>query len=197
MDKHRLEALTDGIFAFAMTLLVLGIEVPDETTAAFASPTPVQDLLSSLTPDFTHYFVAFIILAAFWILHHSFTERIRSVDRKMLWLNITGLLFVALIPFSTDLADSYVGYPISAMVFELNVFLVGALFFLQWSYASKGRRFISPETTDAEISYLNRAIGTMPAISLAAMCVAAAGIGWSAMLFWLVPFFYLLPAQRK
>ena len=191
MDKHRLEGLSDGIFAFAMTLLVLGIEVPDEVPSAFVAANPVQHLLVSLTPDFLHYIMAFVILAAFWVMHHSYTERIRFVDRKMLWLNIASLLFVALIPFSASLADTYVDYPISAIIFELNVFLVGAIFFLQWSHASEKRRLASPAISDQEISDTKKMICVMPAISLIAILLAAMGVTWSAMLYGLVPFIYM------
>lgn len=191
MEKHRLEGLSDGIFAFAMTLLVLGIEVPDEIASSYATPDPVQHLLLRLTPDFLHYVMAFVILAAFWVTHHSYSERIRFVDRKVLWIGIAGLLFVTLIPFSASLADTFVEYPISAIIFELNVFLVGAMFFLQWSYASGKRHLMDPGVSGAEISHVKKVIGVVPAISLAAMLVASMGMTWSVMLYALIPFIYV------
>jgi uncharacterized membrane protein len=196
LGKGRLEALSDGIFAFAMTLLVMNIEVPDEVPAMVA-PEPVQQLLSKLYPDFTHYFLAFIMLAAFWVIHHSFMSHIRTVDRKTLWLNILGLMFIALMPFSTQLADTYISYPVSAMIFELNVFLVGMVFLLQWRHASDGRRLIAPELADGDIEHLARVILVLPALSLAAMSVAFMGFTWSIILYALLPLVYTLWPRKS
>jgi uncharacterized membrane protein len=103
LSKNRAEALTDGIFAFSMTLLVLGIEVP-EPAAGYVSADAVSVLISDLYPDFSHYMVAFLMLASFWLLHHRCYDRLKVVDINMLWMNMATLVFIALIPFSTDLA---------------------------------------------------------------------------------------------
>lgn len=191
LGRSRLEALSDGIFAFAMTLLVINIEVPDELPTMIA-PEPVQQLLSRLYPDFAHYFLAFIMLAAFWVIHHSFMSHIRLVDRKMLWLNILGLMFIALIPFSTQLADTYVHFPVSAMIFELNILVVGMIFLLQWRYASSGGRLVSPELSDREASRVGWSILGMPLFSLAALAIAFLGYTWSIMVYVLLPPAYAL-----
>ncbi len=192
LGKGRLEALSDGIFAFAMTLLVLNIEVPQDAPAGTIAADPVQALLAKLYPDFTHYFLAFLMLAAFWVIHHSFMSHVRALNQKLMWLNILSLMFIATIPFSTNLADTYVHYPLSALVFELNVFVVGALFWLQWSHASSGRRLITPEASDRDVSNLNRIILIMPAVSLVAMAAALMGVTWSVLVYISLPLVYAL-----
>jgi len=199
MGKNRLENLTDGIFAFAMTLLVLGIEVPTDADAAaqaLSDMNPVKALLVSLYPDITHYMLAFVIIAAFWVIAHSFSEHIRYVDRKLLWLNIAKLMFVALIPFSTDLADTYVQFPNAALLFEANIVIVGALMYLQWAYASRNHLLISPGLPDSEIKHTKVTILVMPAIALVAMGVALMGVTWSMLLFVLAPLIYALPLKK-
>ena len=195
MGKARMEALTDGIFAFAMTLLVLNLEVPQEAPSSSAV-NAVQALISGLAPDFMHYVIAFAILAGFWIVHHSFFEHIRVLDRKMMWLNIMSLLFVALLPFSTDLADTYVDFPTSALLFEANIFIIGALFWVQWNYACAGGRFLKPGVPNEHVERTRKGMLITPAISLLAMAVAFMGFTWSAAVFMLIPFAYAI-ALRK
>jgi len=199
MSKGRLENLTDGIFAFAMTLLVLGIEVPsgaDVALAALRDANPARTLLMAIYPDLTHFVLAFIMIAAFWVMHHSFCKHVRKIDRKLLWLNIFGLLLVALMPFSTDFADTYVGYPIAAMVFELNVLVLGSVFYLQWAYASKGHRLIRPDLSAADIEHIKHIIAVMPVVSVVAMGAAFMGVTWSVLLFALTPLLYALPLRK-
>ena len=84
--KGRIESLTDGIFAFGMTLLVLGAGYPFavETLAG----KPVTQILVQSVPDIILYVISFLILATFWVSHHTQFHHIRSIDRTLLWLNI-------------------------------------------------------------------------------------------------------------
>ena len=118
-NLSRIEALTDGIFTIAMTLLVLGIEVPQ------SAPLPhVYDLLSSLIPDVIHNVISFLALAVLWVLYHQQYHHIRDIDHTILWLNIVWLLLVGLIPFTTSLADTYSGSRFANIPFALNLFHV-------------------------------------------------------------------------
>lgn len=139
LSKNRIEALTDGIFAIAMTLLVLAIEVPQ----SLALP-PVQDLLSTLIPDVIPYVISFLALAVLWVLHHQQFHHIRVVDHTMLWLNIFWLLLVGLIPFTTSLADTYSGSRFADIPFALNLFMVSLLLFAQWQHVRKNREVLTP-----------------------------------------------------
>jgi len=82
LAKSRLEALTDGIFAFSMTLLVVGINIPEK--AALVQSTPfVTNLLFSLWSDFFHYVLAFLILGAFWLSHHVELHPVSRLTGRM------------------------------------------------------------------------------------------------------------------
>lgn len=132
-EKNRIEALTDGVFAFAMTL----------PHAADAPSLTAAGALILLIPDFIHYVIAFFILAAFWTAHHLQFNQIRFITRPFLTLNIITLFLVTLVPFTT----SFVGdYPdtLASIVFELNLMMLGLMMFVQWYYACHNRRLISP-----------------------------------------------------
>ena len=195
LTKARIEALTDGIFAFAMTLLVTTLEIPEPQ--AILDPAGVARIIMVNFPDFLHYVLAFAVLAAFWVSHHMQFHALRVVDRRMIWMNIALLLFVALVPFSTDLAGDYPDIPLSSMVFELNIFLIGGMMFLQWLYATDGRRLISPEVTDARIAIARRRGLVIPGVSLAGILLASLGVGASTLVYLLVPPLVLLADGPK
>jgi len=141
-SKHRIEALNDGVFAIAMTLLVLGIEVPQRSDLP-----AVDNLLVTLIPDMVHYVIAFLALAVIWILHHQQFHYIRFIDQTLLWFNIMWLMLVGLMPFSTSLADTYYGIPLAHIPFASNLFLISVILFGQWQYAARKRHLIIPEMT--------------------------------------------------
>ena len=87
MEKNRMESLTDGIFAFAMTLLVTSMILPGDATAAQSS----GSALLSLLPSFYHYIIAFFVLAGFWMAHHAQFSRVHHIDNTFLYMNIIGL----------------------------------------------------------------------------------------------------------
>lgn len=139
LSKNRMEALTDGIFAIAMTLLVLGIEVPQ------SYPLPQVDvLLAGLIPDIIHYIISFLALAVLWMLHHQQFHHIQVIDHTMVWMNIIWLLLVGLIPFSTSLADTYSGGQYANIPFALNLLMISLLLVLQWQYVRKKREILTP-----------------------------------------------------
>lgn len=190
MGKNRAEALTDGIFAFAMTLLVLGVEIP-EPSPQYVTADAVSAILQDIYPDFTHYLVAFIMLASFWLLHHRCYDRLKNLDMRMLWMNIGTLVFVALIPFSTDLADEFVEVPLAGLIFAVNILIVGTMLFLQWKYAV-GSKLLSESITPAQIAMVDRKMMIMPLLSIVAIALAFMGFPWIVMLYMVAPILYFI-----
>jgi uncharacterized membrane protein len=105
LSKHRIEALTDGIYAVAMTLLALELKLPE----ASAPQTDAQlgEMLAHLTPKAIAWMLSFFILAIFWLAHHRSFHYVRHVDRKLLWINMVSLLFASLLPFSSALVGEH------------------------------------------------------------------------------------------
>jgi uncharacterized membrane protein len=130
--KERTEALTDGIFATVMTILVLSLVVPT-VTGPNASSTLQADV-NGLIPDFFAYVVTFIFLGVLWISHQNMFSHIVTIDLRVLWINILLMLSVALAPFSTALLGRYPMQPIAVLVYGINALAVSVLFNILWFY---------------------------------------------------------------
>jgi uncharacterized membrane protein len=188
--KNRLESLSDCIFAFAMTLLVVGIEVPADA-GSFTSVLVISTL-KNLFPDFVHYVIAFLLIAALWVIHHIQFHKLQSVDHNLLWMTIGSLLFVALMPFSTDLIGDFPTYTVCAFIFELNLLITGSLFYLQWRYATEDHRLVDPSMSDMTIRAGKQRAAVIPALSLVGICIAIAGIPWSTLVYLFAPLIFLI-----
>lgn len=132
ISKTRLEALVDAVFAFAMTLLVISLTVPTLPKTEAAAELPRY--LASMEPQFLSFLIAFFVLASFWIVHHKHFHYLRAVDRPLLWINILILVFVVLVPFTTNLSGDYSHIWIAVTFFHANMLLLGVLFFVHWQY---------------------------------------------------------------
>ena len=105
MTTIRLETLTDGVFAIAMTLLVLNLRFP--VTKAGLTERELEQIVFGQSNVFFNYFLSFILLALFWMLHHQQFHFFRKTDRSHIWINIFILMFVALLPFSASLVGPF------------------------------------------------------------------------------------------
>lgn len=188
--KNRIEAISDCIFAFAMTLLALGIEVPPNINGF--TPALVMSTLQELLPDFVHFVIAFLLIAALWVMHHMQFHKIHYVDHNLLWITIGSLLFVALIPFSTDLVGDFPTYPLCAFVFELNLLITGSIFYLQWWYATANRHLIDPLMSDQVIRAGKQRAAVIPVLSAVGIVFALAGIQWSTLVYLFAPLLFLV-----
>jgi len=102
MSTTRLEAFSDGVFAIAITLLVLDIHVPDPSNTA-----DLARELGAQWPSYVAYAVSFLTIGIIWINHHAMIRRLKAVDHGILVLNLLVLLFVGLLPFTTALMAAY------------------------------------------------------------------------------------------
>jgi uncharacterized membrane protein len=134
IGKNRIEALSDGIFAIVMTLLILEFHVP--YLPLNAPNVEVAPALLALWPKFVSYTVTFVSLGFFWVGHHVMYHAIRRADRTLLWLNIFFFMFVSLLPFSTGVLNAFSEAFIAPLFFGANLAIIGWLLFFQWSYAN-------------------------------------------------------------
>lgn len=168
ISKNRLEALVDGVFAFAMTLLVVSLSIPVIPKSQASAELP--GYLLSMIPEFVSYLIAFFILASFWIIHHRHFHFLRSVNTLVLWLNIAILIFVVLVPFTTSLSGDYSHAQIAVLLFHFNLIILNLLFFFQWEYIIRSPAILQkrPEECMAEgiLSRLHTAIAAVVAIAV-------------------------------
>lgn len=151
ISKSRLEALVDGIFAIAMTLLVLGITPPKPLDSVATLVLP--GILESLIPEVFLFIVSFLLLALFWLGHHRQFHFVRSVDPFLLWLNVLILIAIVFVPFSTDVAGDYPDVFDAALLFHANMFIVGFLFLLQWHHIRRNEHLCEPVPEKATIAH--------------------------------------------
>jgi len=128
---HRLEAFSDGVIAIAITLLVLEISIPH------AGPGGLWDALIDQWPSYAAYLLSFVVIGIMWVSHHSMFERIATVDRRLLFLNLLLLLGIAFLPFPTALLAQYVreggsNSHVAAAIYSANMAIVGVAFWLMW-----------------------------------------------------------------
>lgn len=187
LSKSRVETLTDGIFAIAMTLLVLGIEVPQIDPL-----TPMNALLHTLIPDILQYVIAFLVLAVFWTIHHNQFYYIRTIDYRLLWLNIFWLLFVGGMPFTTSLAETYINDYQSMIIFGCNIMLIDLILAAHWHHATRGLCLVDPTTSPGIIAAGERRIGLIFILALAGTLAAPLSVYASIAFFALIPFTFIL-----
>jgi uncharacterized membrane protein len=124
----RIETLVDGIFAIALTLMVLNLHLPDPS-GIWTNPM-VWNVLWGQANNFFVYALTFFILISFWVSHHRGFDQLKRADRGLFWLNAVWLFFVALTPFSTSLAGDFSSNVPAALFFNTNMFLLGIFSFL-------------------------------------------------------------------
>jgi len=146
---ERLAALSDGIFAVAMTLLVLDVRVPVVETihvvqplwapGAIQSEQVLTEVLVMLAPRLLTYMMSFLTLGVFWIGQQTQLNQCAHSDRTLTWIQLTFLLAVSLMPFSTSLLAEFITYRLALVVYWLNLLLLGIVLLWSWRYAAKAR----------------------------------------------------------
>jgi len=190
MNTSRLETLVDGIFAIAMTQLVLALAVPDIT--GHLSNSAVQNALYGLIPSFYTLVISFILLALFWSNHHRAFHKIKKMNTILLWINVIWLLFIVLVPFSASLTGKYGQFPISHIIFNLNMLGIAFFLFLNWHYADK-KNFIGGKIESRDISITRRINILFVTIALVALVLSFFVPRFSALVYLLIfPLEYLI-----
>jgi TMEM175 potassium channel family protein len=143
----RLAALSDGIFAVSMTLLVLDLAVP--ASAGIRSESALWSALGTLAPRLIPYLMSFLTLGIFWVGQQTQLSHFARSDRNLAWLHLGFLLLVTLMPFSTGLLAEFTAFRVALVAYWLNIFLLGAMLFAAWHYAV--RAGLAKEDVTAEM----------------------------------------------
>src|SRR5215472_15319593 len=120
LSTTRLEAFSDGVFAVAITLLVLNLQVPQITAISELVPRLVE-----LWPKLLSYVLSFVLVGIYWVAHHNTFHYIKRSDRNLLWLNILLLLCIVFIPFPTALLGQYPELRVSIIIYGGIAIVVG------------------------------------------------------------------------
>ena len=162
-EPLRLVALSDGLFATVLTLLVLDLRLPDALSGQSLSP---GDFLRWLGPHLFAYLLTFFVSGTYWLAHHRNFDLIVGYDRGLLGYNLLFLLFVGLLPFSTAPVSSFslsaTRYSFYWAIYGANIFLAGIMLTLTWLYAlSHGQ--VTPGTTRLQSMHIIVGQLTIPA----------------------------------
>jgi uncharacterized membrane protein len=141
-NVKRIEALSDGVFAIAFTLLVLEIKVPAAEHAT--TETELLRSLGPLLPKFLIYFLTFMTMGIFWTGQGVQFNYIERYDRNLNWTTLFFLLVISLFPFSTAFLGEHINFKLAIGIYWLNILLAGLFIYFHWHYAGK-HNFLSVE----------------------------------------------------
>jgi uncharacterized membrane protein len=142
-DRDRVVNLSDGVFAIAITLLVLDIRAPDIPENLASSQLPAA--LLSLWSDYLGYLLSFVGISAFWLIHHSIFRPLRSYDRNLLYLDFLFLMVVAFVPFPTSLLGEYGDHQLPVAIYAATLAVVRLLLTaIHWYSPRNGRLLGTP-----------------------------------------------------
>jgi uncharacterized membrane protein len=191
LGTGRLEAFSDGVFAIAITLLVLDIAIP-ATAGAHLLRSVIDEW-----PSYVAYIVSFSTIGAMWLGHNAITEYLDHVSSTFVRLNLLFLLFVSFLPFPTRLFADFIQRDsperVAVTIYGLALLLTSTLLLVLWRYALRAR-LVRPDADDEEIQLLTQRLtpglaGYVILIVAGLFVPIAAVIGCFAIaLFYVIPF---------
>jgi len=166
LEKSRLEAFSDGVFAIVITLLILDIRLPE------VDYSHLKPALISILPKLLAYVMSFAVIGLYWISHHYSFSFLKKTDGTILWMNLFLLLLISFIPFPTSLLGKYPFGKIPLIVYGATLMITNLTGFLMWIYLNKHRNIAADHFTDADFreqlpSYLFVNLSYLLAIILA------------------------------
>jgi uncharacterized membrane protein len=163
---ERLAALSDGVFAVAMTLLVLDLKPPGVRKGA-PEHRLIHALAHNVAPHLLPYLMSFLTLGIFWVGQQTQLSNFKRSTRALTWIHVAFLLAVTLMPFSTGVLANDTTFRVAMAVYWLNLLLLGVVLFISLRYASRADLF-SDETTAEMKAALERRIVVYQALYAAA-----------------------------
>jgi uncharacterized membrane protein len=192
METGRVEAFSDGVFAIAITLLILAVGFEQAISEG-----GVKHTLLHLWPAYIAYAVSFITIGIMWVNHHTVFRHFERVDRPLLLLNIFLLMFIAFTPFPTrvvaehalDAADRKA----AAILYGTTMTLTAICFFAVWIYGS--RRLLRPDADRREVSGITRSYLPGTPMYAAATLIAFVSPIASLIIFGALAIFYAISSS--
>ncbi|MGI8586207.1 MAG: TMEM175 family protein [Chloroflexia bacterium] len=191
-ETVRVEAFSDGVFAFAITLLVLELKVPTDSPGSGG----LLDTLFKQWPVFLAFLTSFATVGIMWMNHNKLFLQIKRIDHWLIVLNLLLLLTVTFVPFPTEVLAEYIEGPdqhIAAMIYSGAFLLIAICFNLLWRYASYKDRLLD-EKADPEVTKrITRDYAFGPMLYIVALGLATINAGLSVALNLLLAVFFALP----
>ena len=193
LPKNRLETLVDGVFAIAMTILVLELRAPQTL-----GPGGLAQGLVDLGSRFATFVISFIVLGVYWFAHHQVFHFVLSVNRTLVWLNIFFLMGIALVPFAASVMGAYTNDAIALSLYGGVLGLLAALGYLIWWYISGERGLIEPGLDSALVHKVRVWLAIGPVITPVAIAVSFVSTTVALLIYLTLPvvFIFFNPVSR-
>lgn len=170
LAKYRLEALIDGVFAVALTLLVLDIRLPNDLPAA--SDTVLAAQLFALERHFVIYIVSFIVIGMYWTNHHIQFHFVARTNRRLIWLNLAYLLIISFLPFCTDLIGDHKELVLPCEIYGVTLLALSAVSFVHLEYLARHPELATPALTPDVVRVIRPRIAVFALLPMVSMAVA-------------------------
>jgi len=187
-ETTRMEAFSDGVFAIAMTLLVLDLRDP-----AIGPGVSLTEGLVTEWPAIFSLVTSFVTILIMWMNHHNMFNYIRRIDRRLMFFNGLLLLFVVLTPFTTGVVADHIldGYAGTAAAIYAGTFLILSIVWNGlWRYSSRGHRLLGGDVTDEQVTTITKQYYVAPVVYAAALGVSMISGLASVVIILLVAAFY-------
>jgi TMEM175 potassium channel family protein len=151
LTTSRLEALSDGVIAIAATLLVIDIG-----TVMVGDDESLLDAIFAKWPSFLAYLVSFTVIGLIWVAHHGMFDRVRAVDRPLIFSNLALLLLVGFIPWPTQLLAEFISEggrdaSVATAIYSFVMMLIGLVFTTQWWHLNRHPELVTGTVTSAQL----------------------------------------------
>src|SRR5882757_3937339 len=193
MNKARVESFSDGVFAFAITLLVLGVQVPELKSGADKE---LQAALIHSISQLLPYVTSFATIGIIWLNHHAMFHSVERVEHTTLTLNLLLLLVVSFIPYPTAVLSRYGTLPSSTFLYGVVLSMLGITYSLLWLHVVRSGLTSAriDKRTARHKTWCNLA-GTLTYSTAALIALRFPRV--SVLIYFLVAVFYFIPTWRS
>ena len=166
----RLNTLSDGLFAVAMTLIVLNIHLPAHD--AVRTENQLWWAVREIAPQIVIYLMSFLTMGIFWIGQQAQLRYFETADRNLTWIHLAFLAAVATLPFTTHLLSEFITYRVALLIYWANISALGALLLISWTYAEHARLLVGDRPPGLRSAIVRRIVFTQALYAIgAALCV--------------------------
>ncbi|HEY8467383.1 MAG TPA: TMEM175 family protein [Solirubrobacterales bacterium] len=193
-EFSRVIAFSDGIFAIAMTLLVVEVAVPALSDAE--SVRELADKLNEMSEQIVSFFISFAVIGRYWLAHHSFIGELARMDTGLIFRNLVYLAFIAFVPFPTALLGDYFYNPLAVSIYAVVIAVVSGLEVWMFRHAYRNNLLRTPPTAESYrwdmLQSLAPVAFFLVSVPLAFWSSVAAVVAW-----WLVGPFEAIVSRRR
>jgi len=192
-EKNRMEALIDGIFAVALTLLVLDIKLPENVS--YPTNEALWNRLVGLERHFAIYAISFVVIGIYWVAHHVQFHYVRYTDRRLIWINMVFLLLISFLPFATDLVGDHEELTLPCEIYGVTLLMLSGLSMLHLRYLTRHPHLATAELNSVAVKLLKRRMVLFTIIPLLSMALAFYNTRLALFVYFLIVTAHFLPSR--